>query len=825
MSHDEPDRLTPQAGRGMFGLRLALARSAILWERVWPALWPATGAAGLFLVLALFDAFDPLPGWLHAALLALFAGAVLAGLAQALWRLRMPGIAMARRRIERASGLVHRPLTTLADRLASGADPAAALLWEAHRARVAAATRRLRVGLPAAGLVMRDPFALRGALALLLVIGAVGAGTQWDARLLRALTPDFHSGPPAPPPSLYIWVTPPDYTGLPPQFLQRGYKGEAIGVPVGSVLLAQAHGGGTTPRLELDDAATDFTAIDAQNFKVSAKLTKGSKLTVEQGGAPLAAWPIRIIPDEPPSVEFAAPPQATERAALRLEYHATDDYGVERVKAVITRPDGPAGEKIELDLPLPGAHAKDAKNTSFHDLTPHVWAGLPVEIRLVATDAAGQTGESDPVKMTLPERVFHNPIARAVIDQRKQLTLDPTQRQAVSEILSDLSSRPGLFHDDIAVFLGLRMAADRLLLDRTPKAIGEVQQMLWDAALQIEDGQVSLAQRELRDLQRKLQDALANNAPDAEIERLMNELQQAIDRYLQALAQNMQRLDPDQLKNLPPMDRSRMVNRDDLQRMLDRARQLARTGSRDAARDLLAQLQEMLENLQAGRMDQMQGGSPQQQRQREAMRQMRELMQRQQQLLDRSFRSSRRGQRGQQNGQMGQQGEEGDQLGDQSDAAGQQEALRRMLGEMMRRMGEGQGDIPQPLGRAERAMRDAVEALKRNAPGDAVGPQTEALDQLQQAARDLADQMANQYGMGQGDRNGRTNGMPSPRADRDPLGRTPSGGNGTDEDVKIPDQADVQRSREILDELRRRAGERSRPVIEREYIDRLLKRF
>ncbi|MBV9523101.1 MAG: TIGR02302 family protein [Alphaproteobacteria bacterium] len=840
MNHDEARLSAAAAPAQSFGLRLALARLALLWERLWPALWPALGAAGLFLLLALLDVFPRLPGQLHAALLVLFAAAFLVALARALRPLRLPAIAAAQRRIEQASGLPHRPLTALTDRLAGGNDPAAAALWQAHRARMALATRRLRIGIPAAGLAARDPFGLRSALLLLLVIAAIAAGTQWEPRLIGALQPDFSSGPPVPPPSIDIWVTPPDYTGLPPQFLQRDYKGEAIAVPTGSTVLAQIHGGRKPPQLKLDAAVTPFTPIDAQNFKVSAKMVAGQKLIVEQDGAVLAAWPIRIVPDEPPSVEFASPPQATARAALRLEYHATDDYGVEGVKAVITRPGGPPDQKIDIDLPLPALHAKDAKNASFHDLTPHVWAGLPVEIRFIARDAVDQTGESETVKMTLPERVFQNPLARAVIDQRKQLTLDPTQRQPVSEILSDLSSRPGLFHDNIAVFLGLRMASARLILDPEPKAVAEIQQMLWDAALEIEDGQVSLAQRELRELAKRLQDALANNAPDAEIERLMNELQQAIDRYLKALAENMQRMDPDQLKDMPPIDPSRMVDRNDLQRMLDRARQLARTGAKDAARDMLAQLQEMLENLQAGRPGQMEQGGAQQQ-QRQAMRQMQDLMQRQQQLLDRSFRSSRQGQRGQQGqkgqrgqqgqrgqegqqGQRGQQGQPGDQAGDQSDAAGQQEALRRMLGEMMRRMGEGQGDIPQPLGRAERAMRDAVDALNRNAPGDAVGPQTEALDQLQQAARDLAEQMANQYGMGQGDRNGKQNGIPSPRADRDPLGRTPSG-NGTDEDVKIPGQADVQKSREILDELRRRAGERSRPVIERDYIDRLLKRF
>jgi uncharacterized protein (TIGR02302 family) len=805
-------------------LRLRLAGLAILWERVFPALWPAIAIAGVFLVLALADLFRFMPGWLHAALLALFAGGLLVVLGRAAWRIRPPGIAASRRRLERASNLVHRPLTALADRLAGGGnDPAAAALWQAHLARMATATRRLRVGVPAAGLAASDPFALRAALALVLLIAAVGAGEQWDARLLRAVVPDFASGPPAPPPSLDIWLTPPDYTGLPPQFLQRDYQGAPIAVPTGSAVLAQIHGGRSAPALEFDQAATAFTRVDAQNFKVSAVVTEGHKLAVEQDGAVIAAWPIAVVPDQPPTIAFASPPQPTQRGVLRLEYQAGDDYGVENVKAVITRPGGPPDEKIELDLPLPGVHLKDAKAASFHDLTPHVWAGLPVEIRLRATDALGQTGESEPIAMTLPERVFQHPVARAIIEQRRELTLHPGERQAVSEILSDLSARPALFRNDTVVFMALRAASARLLLDKSDAAVGEVQQLLWETALRVEDGQLSLAQRDLRDIQRRLQDALAHNAPDAEIEKLMSELQQAIDKYLQSLAENMQRMDPEQLKNLPPIDPSRMVNRDDLQKMLDKARELARTGAKDAARDMLSRLQEMLENLQAGRPGEMQQGNNGQGRQ--AMRQMRDIMRRQQQLLDKSFRASRQGQRGQQ-GQQGQPGQPGDQ-GQMGDAAGQQEALRRMLGEMMRQMGEGAGDIPQPFGRAERAMRGAVDALNRGAPGDAVGPQTDALDQLQQAARSMAEQM-NQMGEGQGgpDRGDPSGMRPRRKADRDPLGRERNGNGSYDQgDVAIPDQGELQKSREILDELRRRSGERSRPEIERDYIDRLLKRF
>src|SRR5260221_6888996 len=138
----------PEAGASRF--RLRLAGLAILWERIWPALWPVTALSGLFLVLALADVFRRLRGWLHAALLAAFAGGILWALGRLAWRLRRPDVAAARRRLERASGLAHRPLTALADRLAGdGNDPQAAALWAPHRTRMAAATRRPRLGPPA----------------------------------------------------------------------------------------------------------------------------------------------------------------------------------------------------------------------------------------------------------------------------------------------------------------------------------------------------------------------------------------------------------------------------------------------------------------------------------------------------------------------------------------------------------------------------------------------------------------------------------------------------------------------------------------------------
>ena len=143
---------------------------------------------------------------------------------------------------------------------------------------------------------------------------------------------------------------------------------------------------------------------------------------------------------------------------------------------------------------------------------------------------------------------------------------------------------------------------------------------------------------------------------------------------------------------------------------------------------------------------------------------------------------------------------------------------------MMRRLGEALGDIPGALGRAERAMRDAREALEGGQSGDAVGPQTRALDQLQQGMRDMTDRFMEAMGAGAPPGMGQIGAQPG--MGRDPLGRQQGrGGFEAIEGVRIPEEMELRRAREILDELRRRRGEQQRPPLELDYLDRLLKQF
>ena len=798
----------------LLGLRLRTAQTVLFWEELWPRIWPIAGLAGLFLALALLDFFAFLPVWLHVLVLLGFLGLAAGFLWHGVKRLQWPDLGAARHRVERDSGLSHRPLTGLQDSLAlGGSDRASAGLWALHRRRLREQASKLRVGAPRASLVAVDPFGLRTLVVLFLVVAVTVGQTDWRDRLLRAMVPQAAAAGSVAL-GLDVWITPPDYTALPPLLLDKDAEPKVtVAVPAGSQVLAQVQGGRGTPQLRIGDEETGFEAFGSDAFRISREIESGEQLEIRQDGRALASWPIQVVPDTAPEVEFLSPPGGRERNALRLEYGAADDYGVVSVTAEIRRLDAkPDEEPLTIELPLPGSHLKTAESASFHDLTPHPWAGLQVGITLSARDALGQIGQSDTVETVLPERIFNHPVARALVELRKQLTLEPERRFPVVQVLRELYDRPEHFFHDVVVALAIRSAERRLGVDPSDEAVPQVQQLLWDTALRIEEGELALAEADLREIQEALQEALAQGASDEDIEKLLNQLEQAMDRFLSELSEQLMQ-DLERNGDLPEMNESdQLISSDDLQKLLDTARELAQAGNLEAARELLAELREMLENLRANPFAQQMDENS-----RNAMQMMQEMERmigEQQDLLDRSFDRSQRPEEMEGEGRSR----------ENSRDAQRQESLRRSLGDMMRELGNALGDIPQALGNAEQSMRGAVDSLERGEPGEAVGPQGEALDQMQQGMQSMVEMMMEQMGQGSGGRAGTFGWQPG--TDRDPLGRSPAGqGLDNPQGVEIPDQMEMLRVREIMRELQRRAGQPDRPRLERDYIERLLKRF
>ncbi len=790
---------------------LRAARLALLWERLWPALWPPLGVAGLFIALALFDALPLLPPWLHALVLAGFALAAVLLLVRGLLGVRPPTVGEARHRLERDNALAHHPLDALADRLPSDAahDAAALTLWQAHRRRMAAAVRRLRVALPEPGLPARDPWGLRAAVLLLLVIALAGT---WNAdpwgRVARAVTPAVGING-AEPAAVQVWLTPPEYTRQAPIFLQSpdaAPPGGAVSVPEGTRALVAVQGGHGEAELRHADERLPLQDMGTESWRGETTLRDSGTLAVHQGLGRVAAWEVTVEPDHPPRIALLAAAQ-DDRARLVLDYEVADDYDLRAARVRLHRPEPEGGlpvpesdKRISLPLPTGGKAARQ----SWHDLTAHAWAGLPVTLHPEAEDGAGQVGTGEAMEVVLPERQFRHPVARDIIALRRELARDPGRRPAVIEGLDGLSQRPGRFGHDNVVFLSLRVARARLAHDGSVAALVAARELMWDAALRLEEGEAAVAERTLQQAQEELREALESGASDEEIEALMDRLQAALENYMEALAREMARRGVDPAEAMP--QDMPTVSPHELSEMVERMREMARAGARDAAREMLAQLEEMLRGIQPG-MQAMQGEAAEQMQQaQQALSELQDIARQQRQLLDESHQ------------QQGRQEPDAEAMAEGAEA---QEALRRQLGEAMRQMGESLGEIPPSLGEAEQDMRGAAQSLQAGDAEGAGAAQTQALEHLQQGARQamraMQRQMAGQGmmpmpgGMGQG---------------RDPLGRRQDGFQGYDDRaVGVPEEGELHRAHEILEELRRRAAEPQRPEDERDYLRRLLERF
>jgi len=858
------DRGAPASPQTLLAAAVRRARWTILWERLWPPLATLLTAIGLFLALSWLGLWLWLPPLGRAVAVIGFAVAVIAALAP-LGLIRMPAIGESLSRIDRRSGLRHRPATAIADALAvTSKDPYSLALWNAHVARVSQAARTLKTGTPSPRVARRDPYALRALVLLACIATFFAAGGERLRRIAAAfdwqgvvLPANFR---------VDAWVVPPAYTGKAPIVLPGIHPGEVaaaqtpgdgpFAVPVNSTLIVRstdnvnldvAGNGGLTPA---KDQAQPPAGTQEHRFTIAATGTA----TLRGAGEDLT-WPFNAIPDNPPTIALTKDPQVQNRGSLLLSYRLQDDYGVTQAEATFARKDdppapgdqpGPPPHPLygppDFPLVLPQARVKNGVGQTIKDLTDHPWAGARVTMTLIAHDDGGNVGKSDPVTFRLPQRVFVKPLARALIEQRRDLAMDANARPRVITALDALAVAPDKFTPEAGVYLGLRSIFWSLVRAKSDDDLRNVVTRLWQMAVDIEDGNVSDAQQALRNAENALQQALQRGASDDEVRQLMDKLREAMARYMQALAEQLK--DRQQLSR--PLDpNAKVITQRDLQNMLDRLENLAKSGAKDAAQALLQQLEQMMENMQMASPD-MNGGD------NEAMSELDELgdmIRQQQDLRDRTFKQGQN----QQNAQRGQQGRPGqtqhpgdslgalqqnqqalrdrlDQLLDELKSRGLGQSQQGQQGEQGQRgqgQGQGQGqDQLSELGRAGDAMGEAEGELGQGNTDSAVDSQGRALDALRQGAQSLAQSMQQQMGQGQGQGRG-TGRLGEARGDNDtdPLGRPLRGHDYDDSSVKVPGDIDVQRARRILEELRKRFGDLARPQEELDYIERLLKGY
>jgi uncharacterized protein (TIGR02302 family) len=881
----------------------ARARMIILFERAWRLVLPPLVVASIFVCVSWTGLWIDAPHWARGlGVLALALGLVIVLLP--VLKFRFPTRQEALARIDRVSGLASHPAAVIDDRLGNGAtDPATQALWVLHRRRAEQAVALLRTGGPSPRMVELDRYALRATVLVALIATGFVAGPEKYARVAAAFDWRFDAlqgnGY-----RVDAWIDPPAYTGKPPLVLDlRGNKSfigsenpQRIEAPSGSIVVIHAPGGsldldvkgglgaaakdkttptqaGSTPS---STAALPSNGTADSTAEIRLVLRGDATLSLGRSGTPLGVFDIHAILDQPPSITLTAVPKLNARGSMTLKYSIADDYGVTNAEANFGKPVLPGGRpaqrslvdppRMALALPPAPDLAGEAETTA--DLSEHPWAGARVEMTLTARDEGGNEGKSDTVEITLPQKPFVKPLARALAEQRRNLVLAPNDKAQVAKALDALMIAPDVFGTSASVYLGLRVAFDQLNAARTDSDLVETADYLWQMALRIENGDLSDAERDLRAAEQQLRDALQRNAPDDEIRKLGEKLRAAMDKFLQELAARQK--DEDRGNNSAALDgKSRSITPKELQGMLDKMQDMLRSGDSANAQKMLEQLQDILENLRVARPRK---ADPRAQEMSRALDELGHMAEEQQDLRDETYQNGQgeRHRQREERGQLGMQDEQtlsdffGQDRGDEavgSDAdkkdsgqggssktskmprSGQnndpglskrQQALRERLETLQKRMNESGADA-NSLDGAQNAMRDAENALGQGpaGSGNAVDAQGRAVEALREGAQKLAEAMRGQgegngsgmegeEGQGQGSR-----GQFGDADDTDPLGR-PAGSERSFNPSARFDPMGVpaaERARRVLEELRRRLGEPMRPREEMDYLERLLRRY
>ncbi len=344
-------------------------------------------------------------------------------------------------------------------------------------------------------------------------------------------------------------------------------------------------------------------------------------------------------------------------------------------------------------------------------------------------------GTSSDATFELAERPFHNPVARLLIAARKSLSVHPDDRGEALETLDELMQQTDLFTGDLGAFLALSGTYYGLVRNHSESAVPEAQDMMWELALHMEEGQTEQSARALEQARQAARDAMdkaqqqPNDQNRQELAKKLEELRQAIERHMQALMEEAQRNN-----NIMPFDPKAMQLSDrDMQKMAEQAEQAAKEGRMADAQQEMAQLEKMLDQLRNARTQGNDSKQANSKRQRGKRQQsvVQDLIAREGGLLDHCA-ASRTLLRPSPSDPAAQR---------EADSRVQQ-ALRRALGELMQQFTDLSGEASAGLGEADQAMRDAATQLNQGQDQAAGQSQQQAIAALQKGNKEMGQAMA-----------------------------------------------------------------------------------
>lgn len=692
------------------------------------------------------------------------------------------------RRIERDSGLSHRPIAALEDVPATG--DSGMPLWDAHRARLERTLRGARVGVPAPDFAARDPFALRVLLLLALIAAWIAAGPNAADRLAASLRmPVLFPGAGI---GVQAWITPPRWAGATPHLLDAG-AGPTRALRGSTLSLIVTGAGAGPPAAILGGKRLAFATIDRGSYRAHRRLETSTALVIGPFWHRIAQYRIEVVTPMPPTIAFSRPPMpAADGTRVDLAWTGNSEYGLSKLDLRLAPPAMPGALTDRASLPAREGAAHAIGGKARLDLLASPYAGMKVDAVLAATNRNGQTGLSAPASFTLPAPSLRNRTARAIETLRRDLALNRAPKAALADRLAALATTPPA---PVTPDTRKAIAAEAPKLAKAGQDESRLEAALWTLVQRAERGATYRTSQELAASRAALRHALdqaeSGHSPSArQFRQLMARLHQAMQAQIDAEARNGARDLSSQRRQMSAIDR-----------LAGRIARELTAGQTARAEQDMKRLQQMLSRMQAPPPSAAE--QARQQATQQAGQHLSRIMREEARLMDQTSRRNSAPQLG--NHAMQQPDQASRSL------AQQQGALQRQLAAAAQSM-QSSGLKPMPqLGQGQSAMAGARGHLQQGDLAGALPAERAAIHALQQAQNALRTMRG---GQGQG-------GGPSG------LGQQASGGRGeygsqSHGTVRLGRAGAHSDARRIQGELIRRDGAPNLPPDAHRYYGRLL---
>ncbi len=712
--------------------------------------------------------------------------------------------------IESKNFTITTPLTALEDNPASSQYNKQ--IWYLHKSSVRANLKNINFTLPNISFTKYDPLYIRYLLFLFISLAIFWSYKNnkiyeniygWTNYSTYINQDNYFD--------LKVWYKPPEYTKLKEKFIPIIKKSETIRVeeivPIKSELKVFIKSNKRNFSVIEGDKVLKVKENEKDNYEFNLLLEKDKNVVINYANKEYVVFDLSVVKDKKPKIEILSAPNIVNESSLSFISKITDDYGIKKIILNINRPlifKHFEEEYLSFNLYLNEAMQQNTKLVEsyfYKYLADIIWAGSDTYLEIVASDFIKQSTKfSDRIK--IPKKNFNNKTATEILKVREKLAKKEMAQNEGKEKLNQLFNANQHLLDDN----NIRAIYEEILnlFNRTDiikfSLENELFKNLYSLAEVIDEGDFYQAKKSLEQVEQSLFDSVKQKDTD-KISTNAKKLTEKIESLL------------DLENNKNGNNKFNNINgeniKDEIEELAQQIEDLLKTGAKDRVDEKIQKLKQLSESIKnPNKNKELEDKKKQKQ---EFINKLSELLNEQEKVMEDTFnRAAERG--------KFEQSSEGS--GGKSPKE-KQEELRNTLGNVIREIGASENEIPQDLGRADRAMRQASRDLENGRPDEASNAQGRAVEMIQRSINKINSEeyMSKSPQFADTGKENNNNKEKEFLADNQNIEYEGTSAGGT---IELPSRLRLKNASKIASELYDRYNEEDRSLKDKEYIKNLL---